>query len=780
MSDSRIADFYRLGQAGRVKALLDHGLISPADAELLFAGECLLSVKVADRMIENVVGVFGLPLAVAPNFLVNDRNYIVPMVVEEPSIVAGVSGAAKLVRESGGFKVVSTDPLLIGQVQVIDIEDADKVIGTLHGAQAALLETANRMQPKLVARGGGARDIEYFKYRLPDGRWTVVLHVLVDTRDAMGANAVNTICEGLAPHVEKLCGGTVCLRIVSNLADRALVTAHARIPVALLGRNDFPGEKVRDGIVMANDFADADPHRAATHNKGIMNGIDAVALATGNDWRAVEAGAHAFAVRDGAYRSLTRWAADEAGNLVGTLAVPLKVGTVGATQAANPAAATGLRIAGVKSAPELAALMGAVGLAQNFAALRALVTEGIQKGHMSLHARGIAAAAGTPDDLFDQVVAGMIDSGDVKPWKASELVDRLRGKKPGDDSIPTLSMSDSVVLEEGLASDKNDAGARAPAGVPDGIAAGKVILLGEHAAVFDRHVLALPLTSAVSARIVEKPGGVLFAIPEWNIAQRVDVNAPAPAGAAAVLALIMRHFGVIDRGFEIVVRSRIPLAMGLGFSAALAVALIRAFDRRTGKGMKNVAIERLAFECEKITHGTPSGIDNNIATYCEPVLYSKGTRTRTKPIELSEVPPLVVASSGIRANTIEQVTGVRDRYKKSRELYDTIFDEIDEISMAGAIALKNRDYENLGSMMNVCHGFLNAIEVSTPELEKMIAIARQAGAAGAKLTGAGGGGSIVALCPGKVSEVTRALKIAGYEIIHMEDRKEASNIAQGK
>ena len=425
--------------------------------------------------------------------------------------------------------------------------------------------------------------------------------------------------------------------------------------------------------------------------------------------------------------------------------MPIKVGVVGGSQSSNPAAAMGLRIADTGSSQELAALMGAVGLAQNLAALRALVTDGIQKGHMSLHARSVAASAGVPDEIFEQVVAGMIESGDVKSWKAAELVAELQRPDHVGDTVPSIQVS-------------------------EGVAAGKVILLGEHAAVYDRHVLALPLETAVTARIAETSSGIRLSIPDWNIDQQLSSALKEQGGAAAVLALIMDHFGVADRGYDIHVRSRIPIAMGLGSSAALAVAIIRAFDKLAGKGMSNAEVEKLAFECEKISHGTPSGIDNNIATYGEAVLYTKSARTRTKPIKLAEVPPIVIASSGIRGNTKEQVAGVRARYDKNRALYSTIFDEIDEISEAGAIALTNCDYEQLGSMMNVCHGFLNAIEVSTPELEKMIAIARQNGAIGAKLTGAGGGGSIVALCPGKVSNVARALDAAGYQIVRLEKR----------
>ena len=744
MSDSRLADFYRLSHADRVRVLADRGFISTTDADALLSEDALLSVAAADKMIENVIGVCGLPLAIAPNFLVNNKDYVVPMAVEEASIVAGVSSAAKLVREAGGFDVASTDPVLIGQIQIIDVDQPDVVMQTLHGSQEEVLKLANELLPNMRARGGGAIDIECFKYRLPGGRWTVVLHVLVDTRDAMGANAVNTMCEALAPHIERLSSGKVCLKIISNLTDRALVTAKVKISPSVLGWNEFSGEQIRDSIVLANDFANTDPYRAATHNKGIMNGIDAVALATGNDWRSIEAGAHAYAARDGAYRALTTWSAAANGDLLGELITPLKVGVVGGSQSANPSAALALRITGTRSAPELAELMGAVGLAQNFAALRALVTDGIQKGHMSLHARSVAAAAGAPGEIFEQVVSGMIDSGEVKPWKADELIGSLQQRDDAADSVSTSDLA-------------------------EGVAAGKVILLGEHAAVYDKHVLALPLESGVTARIAERASGIRLSIPDWNFEQEFAGDMQSQGGAPAVLSLVMQSFGVTGRGFDIHARSRIPVSMGLGSSAAFAVAIIRAFDMLTKKGMSDVEVDNLAFECEKVSHGTPSGVDNNIATYGQPVLFRKGRRSRSRQIKLAEVPPLIIAASGIRGSTKEQVAGVRARFDKNRALYTTIFNEIDAISEAGAVALSECDYEQLGSMMNVCQGFLNAIEVSTPELEKMISIARKNGAIGAKLTGAGGGGSIVALCPDRVSEVARALDAAGYQIVRMEN-----------
>lgn len=737
MKSSRIKGLHRLSIEDRIATLRDRGFLDPADCRALLQGRPVLPGPVADRMIENVIGVFGLPFGVAPNFLVNGKDYLVPMVVEEPSIVAGVSNAAKLARDNDGFRAKAMDPVLIGQVQIVGIEDPDKAVQALYAEQDSLVELANSVHPRLVDRGGGARAIEYFKYRLPDGDWTVVLHLLVDTRDAMGANIVNSMCERVAAPVEALCGGNVVLRILSNLADKSLVTVNVNLALPSLASGNFSGEFVRDGIVLANDFAIADPYRAATHNKGIMNGIDAVAIATGNDWRAIEAGAHAFAARAGAYRSLTSWTVAANGDLQGVLTMPLKVGIVGGSLSSNPGAQVGLRIAAVGSATELGELMAATGLAQNFAALRALVTTGIQEGHMRLHARSVAAAARVPGDRFDEVVESMIESGDIKVWKAAELAEASAGRGNFEDAAT-------------------------------GTACGKVILLGEHAAVYDRHALALPIRSAVSVAIAEGDEGVRLSIPGWRIDDRWSAGNAAPEGAAAVIELIMNELGVAGRSFDIEARSRIPIGMGLGSSAAFAAAAIRAFGVLLKRELSDVQVDKLAYRCEELTHGTPSGVDNNLAVFGEPVLYSRGSRTRTRPIALRETPPLVIASSGQRASTLDLVSGVRGRYEKNEILYSTIFDEIDELSVAGAAALRERDYPLLGSLMNVCHGFLNAIEVSTPELESMVGMAREAGAVGAKLTGAGGGGSIVALCPGKVEEVAGALSFAGYEIIRME------------
>ena len=737
MKSSRIKSLHKLPVGERVTTLRDRGFLSAVNARSLLQGDPLLPGQIADHMIENVIGVFGLPLAIAPNFMVNNKDYLVPMVVEEPSIVAGVSNAAKLARDSDGFATRAMDPVLIGQVQIIGIEDADKAVQALFAEQEDLLEIANAIHPRLVERGGGARDIEYYKYRLPDGDWTVVLHLLVDTRDAMGANIVNSMCEGVASRIEAISGGNVVLRILSNLADKSLVTATANIALSSLETSEYSAEYVRDGIVLANDFAITDPYRAATHNKGIMNGVDAVAIATGNDWRAIEAGAHAFAARAGAYRALTDWRVASNGDLQGALTIPLKVGIVGGSLTSNPGARLGLEICGVESATELGALMAATGLAQNLAAIRALVTKGIQDGHMRLHARSVAAAANVPAAKFDEVVDSMIESGDIKTWKAEELA--------------------------GLTADADELDDAAT-----GTACGKVILLGEHAVVYDAHALALPIPAAVKVKVAEIDDGVRLSIPGWRIGDTWSPGDAIPDGAAAVIDLIMREFGVADRGFDIRAESRIPVGMGLGSSAAFAVAAIRAFNVLLDRELSDVQVDQLAFRCEEITHGTPSGVDNNLAVFGEPVLFSRGSRTRTRPIPLESMPPLVIASSGRRGSTRDMVAGVRNRFGRAKALYTTIFGEIDEMSVAGATALREGDFELLGSLMNVCHGYLNAIEVSTPELESMIGIARQAGAVGAKLTGAGGGGSIVALCPGKVENVASALSVAGYAIVRME------------
>ncbi|HSD70615.1 MAG TPA: mevalonate kinase, partial [Woeseiaceae bacterium] len=555
---------------------------------------------------------------------------------------------------------------------------------------------------------------------------------LVDTRDAMGANLVNTMCEGIAGRVAELAGASAVLKIVSNLADRSIVCASASIPVDRLGAD---GARLRDAIVLANEIALVDPHRAATHNKGIMNGMDAVAVATGNDWRALEAGAHAYAVRDGAYRALTSWTAADNGDLRGMLRLPVRMGTVGGSVKANPAAAAGLCIAAVSSSQELGELMTAVGLAQNFAALRALATDGIQRGHMRLHARSVALAADVPRHLQDQVVRSMIESERISESKARHIVAEIESaqRDPGDTALGR------------------------------GSASGKVILLGEHAVVYGRPAVALPLPEAISASVYASPSGTMLRIPSWNLER--DLGQDAADGAMALLQLVIRHLGLESQRFLMHVDARIPPAAGLGASAALAVAMIRALDSAYSLGMNDRTVNDLAFECETISHGTPSGIDNTVAVFGEAIVYRRKGPRRIRKLSLDRLPPLVIAWSGTRGSTRQQVEAVRERWLKAKAAHERIFDEIGQVSLEGAHALGKGDDAKLGSLMNIAHGLLNALQVSTPLLEEMVDIARSGGAAGAKLTGAGGGGSIVALCPGTTEEVSGALSAAGFEVI---------------
>ncbi len=426
MTNSRISGFYKMtmderrSQLGNAAHSPSGTMLTPEDLLPFTTGG--LSADAADHMIENVIGFYSLPLGIALNFQVNGRDVLVPMTLEEPSVVAGASFMAKLTRAGGGFTATTTEPLMIGQMQVINVNNLHEAKLKLYEHKAALLAEADTIDPVLKKFGGGARDLEVrIIESSPIGPFLVV-HLIYDVRDAMGANAVNTACERLAPHIETITGGKVHLRILSNLADRRVARARCTIPVKDLAFGDFSGEEVRDGIIAAYAFAAVDPYRAATHNKGIMNGVDSVVIATGNDWRAIEAGAHAYAARSGRYTSLSTWNKDAEGNLVGTLEMPMAVGIVGGATKVHPAARASVRLLGVKTANELAEIIVSVGLAQNMAALRALATEGIQRGHMSLHARQVAIAAGAAGDMIEKVAAQMVIEKVVRIDRAEEIL----------------------------------------------------------------------------------------------------------------------------------------------------------------------------------------------------------------------------------------------------------------------------------------------------------------------------------------------------------------------
>ncbi|HEC36088.1 MAG TPA: hydroxymethylglutaryl-CoA reductase, degradative, partial [Anaerolineae bacterium] len=356
----------------------------------------------------------------------NGRDILVPMVIEEPSVVAGASFAARLARAGGGFRAESTPPEMIGQLQVLDLPDLEEGRAAVLAARKRILSRADEVDPVIRRLGGGARDLEVQVLSNTSAGPMLVVHLIYDCRDAMGANAVNTACEALAPLIEEVTGGRVGLRILSNLADRRLARAECAIPAEALAFGDFPGERVVQGIVEAWAFANADPYRAATHNKGILNGIDGVALATGQDWRAIEAGAHAYAARSGRYTTLSIWERDRNGNLVGRLELPLAVGVVGGATRSHPTARVALKLLGLATGRELAEVMAAVGLAQNLAALRALATEGIQKGHMALHARQVAISAGATGEEIEEVARRMVAEGVVRHDQAEAILQTLR------------------------------------------------------------------------------------------------------------------------------------------------------------------------------------------------------------------------------------------------------------------------------------------------------------------------------------------------------------------
>ena len=432
MTTSRIPGFYNLPLDKRLDKLAEAAGLTPD--ELSAFHPLGLSVEQADHMIENAVGIFAMPLGIGLNFIVNGVEVLVPMAIEEPSVVAGVSFMAKLARAGGGFTATTNAPEMIGQIQVLDIKDLMVASLKLHERKAELIADADAVDPLLKKFGGGARDLEIRMIEdSPIGPF-LVLHLIYDVRDAMGANAVNTACEKLAPRIEEITGGRVHLKILSNLADRRLAKATCMIPVKELafdsvGRENissYSGEQVRDGIIAAWAFAVADPYRAATHNKGIMNGVDAVVISTGNDWRAIEAGAHAYAARDGIYTSLSTWGKDNEGNLIGELEMPMAVGIVGGATKVHPAAKAALKLMGVKTASELAGIIVSVGLAQNLAALRALATEGIQRGHMSLHARQVAIAAGAVGDQIEKVAAQMVVERVVRIDRAEAILNATK------------------------------------------------------------------------------------------------------------------------------------------------------------------------------------------------------------------------------------------------------------------------------------------------------------------------------------------------------------------
>ena len=735
MDKSRIPNFYKMPISERLDAVYERGLISKKDYKLLKNQQQQLDINSADKMIENVIGVMGMPIGLGLNFLINDKEYVIPMAVEEPSIVAALSAAAKISRPGGGFKTECTDPILTGQIQVVGINNLEQARNDLLSRKQEIIDLANSFHPRMVARGGGAIDFSIKTYPMEsfEGEMLVV-NINVNTQDAMGANLVNGMCEGIAPLIESITEGKVFLRILSNLTDQSIAKGTMRIPLKCLSKEGYDPEQIRDGIIIASDFAKADPYRASTHNKGIMNGVDAVALATGNDWRAIEAGAHAYASRHGRYSSLSEWKKGKNGDLIGTIEIPLKVGIVGAPIESNPAVALNLRIMNLDSATELSGVMAAVGLAQNFSALKALSTDGIQKGHMTLHARNVVKAADAPHEIFDDVLEKLLVSGEIKVWKAREIVQNLTKKEP-------------------LITDEFDA-----------VTPGKAILLGEHSVVYGRHAIAVPVPLNIRVKVEEADDGVLLMIPSWGVEYYLDKKPEERQSFEKPAALILEKMNLNNVGMKIEVFSDIPRGMGLGGSAVLAVSIIKALNHHYKMGLSEQEINQMAYESEKIAHGNPSGIDNTIATYGYPLIYRKGEKTLKERLQIKEPLNLVLAFSKSEGLTAKTVAHVRKQWKSNQEIYDGVFDDIDAIVLNGIQAIQDNDLKQLGELMNFNQGLLNTLQVSTPELERMIHVARDAGAFGAKLTGGGGGGAMIAVSDNP-DEIIEAFDNEGFQSI---------------
>ncbi|MFH1328985.1 MAG: hydroxymethylglutaryl-CoA reductase, degradative [Candidatus Bathyarchaeota archaeon] len=415
---SKIPRFYKLSTNERLEVIKKLAGLSDEEVKLIQSTGAL-KIEVAERMVENLIGVMPVPLGVAANFMINGKDYLIPMAIEEPSVVAAASHAAKLARAKGGFTTSSTSPIMIGQIQVVEIKDPNRARVAILERKEEILEKANEQDPILLSLGGGAKDIDVKVIQTLKGPM-VIAELLVDCRDAMGANAVNTMAEAVAPLIEKIAQGRVLLRIISNLATKRLARARVIISKEVLG-----GKEEIEDIIAAYAFAAADPYRCSTHNKGIMNGVTALMLATGNDTRAVGAGAHAYAARSGHYSSLTVWEKNREGDLVGSIELPVAVGLMGGATRSNPIAQSAVKILGVKTAKELGEVTAAVGLAQNFAALRALATEGIQRGHMSLHAKNIAIAAGAKGAMIEKVAEKMVAERRIRMDRAKQLVEEL-------------------------------------------------------------------------------------------------------------------------------------------------------------------------------------------------------------------------------------------------------------------------------------------------------------------------------------------------------------------
>ena len=721
---SRIPRFYRLSVEQRLAYLARSFGLNNEQVALLRQGNAL-RVEHAVNMVENAIGVFGLPLGLGLNFLVDGREYLVPMAIEEASIIAAASKAALLIRGGGGFSTEVDPPVMLGQVQVLELSDVTQAMRRVEASKQEIIDAANLGNPRMLARGGGVFDLEC---RLVDGGpqlgLMLVVHLLMNVCEAMGANAVNYACEAAGPAIERISGGRVHLRILSNLADKRLARARFSLPFDKLAVEDLSGATVAQRLVEAGALAWADPYRAATHNKGIFNGICAAALALGQDWRAIEAGGHAYAARDGQYRALSRYAIDEQRQaLTGELVLPMQVGWIGGAVNSHPGVRILRQITGVQSARELAGLLAAVGLAQNFGACLALATVGIQKGHMALHARSVAVSAGVPAADVEQVAQEMIHRGEVKVVAAEEIFTQLKRARqaPG-----------------------------ASAGLPvDSFAPGKVVLFGEHATVYGFPGITTSLDIGLTVRISHDVDGPRLVFPHFRQAFEVAESERDYHLFSLAVEEALAMYGLTRAPIAIQIESDLVPGMGLGSSAAFSAALCTALRRLAGQDSARRFDNSLFDEVQRleaIFHGSPSGMDAATVLSSGVIWFRSGPPREVLPIRIPQPVSGVVCIVEPGARTIEIVRQLRLDRELSPARVNTLLAEIGDVTVRAGGALGTGNLAELGELMFRNHELLALLGVSTPRLDAAVEDLRRRGAYGAKLTGSGGGGAVIALC----------------------------------
>jgi len=723
LKTSRIPGFYRLSVEQRLAFLARTFRLTDDQIAQLRDGSAL-RVEHAVNMVENTVGVFGLPLGLGLNFLVDGREYLVPMAIEEASIIAAVSKGALVIRRSGGFETKIDDPVMAGQIQVLDTEDPDAAAAEILKHKDEIVAIGNEADSKMAVRGGGVFDVET---RIVDGGEGVgrmlIIHIMCDVCEAMGANAINSICEAVAPYVQQVTSGRVNLRILSNLADRRIARARFTMPFDALATQEFEGPVVARRMVEASRLAEHDPYRATTHNKGIFNGICAAAIAFGQDWRAIEAGGHAYAASDGQYRGLSKFEVED-DILVGSIELPLQVGWVGGAVNTHPAVRTLRGISGVQNSRELAGLLASVGLAQNFAACLALSTDGIQKGHMALHARSVAVSAGVPTKDVEKVAEEMISRGDIKVSAAEEIRRSM-------DQRDLVTHSDHELPVESFAR-------------------GKVILYGEHASVYNYPGIISTIDLGLVVKIREDAHGPRFVHPNFKQAFPIPNTDKDMRLFSRAADTALELYELQNEPIAIEVESKLVPGMGLGSSASFSVAICSALRQYKGVprcGQWDRDLFEEAQRLESVFHGNPSGMDAATVLSGGVIWFRKGPPREMLPIRVRKTMTglVCIVEPGVR--TVELVELVQRKRNSDPEGVTAIFDEIGGIAVDAGIALGTGDAEAAGKLMERNHELLAKLGVSTPALDKAVDTLLDNGAYGAKLTGAGGGGAVVALVP---------------------------------